>query len=183
MPTGRFASTLNQASTDQVDFLQLYEENVERLYRYYLARTGNVQDAQDLTAETFRAALESFSSYRPARSPAVAWLMGIARHKLVDHLRRNRQMLAWEQVEGNPDGGPCPEEVAGRRLQMAQVAAALSRLPADRAEAISLHFFAGLSLAEAAEVMGKGEEAVKKIIQRGLGDLRARLNRETEGMR
>ena len=156
-------------------FTAVYQQHVERIYRYHLARTGSVQDAQDLTAETFHAALESFATYDPAQGAAVAWLTGIARHKLADHFRRSRRNLETDPVEDQPDRGDSPEEISDHRLQMAQVAAALRRLPADRSDALSLHFFAGLSLSETAQVMRRSEQAVKKLIQRGLADLRRQL--------
>ncbi len=156
-------------------FTAVYQQHVERIYRYHLARTGSIEDAQDLTAETFHAALESFAGYDPAQGCAAAWLTGIARHKLVDHFRRSRQTLAIAQVEDQPDPAASPEEASVQRLQMAQVAAALRSLPADRADALSLHFFAGLSLSETAWVMRRSEQAVKKLIHRGLADLRRQL--------
>jgi RNA polymerase sigma-70 factor (ECF subfamily) len=171
MPPG---AALVQAAHQQT-FTAVYQQHVERIYRYHLARTGRVEDAQDLTAETFQAALEGFTGYDPARGPAAAWLMGIAQHKLVDHFRRYRSTLPLAQVEDQPDRGASTEDASLQHLQMAQVAAALLALPADRAEALSLHFFAGLSLNEAAQVMRRSDEAVKKLIHRGLADLRRRL--------
>jgi len=156
-------------------FTAVYQQHVERIYRYHLARTGSVEDAQDLTAETFHAALESFAAYDPARGCAAAWLTGIAQHKLVDHFRRAQRTRTMAQVEDRPDRAASPEESSAQRLQMAQVSAALGKLPADRAEALSLHFFAGLSLSEAAQVMRRSEEAIKKLIHRGLADLRRQL--------
>lgn len=153
----------------------IYKQHVDRIYRYHLARTENVEDAQDLTAETFHAALESFTSFDPAQGSVAAWLTGIARHKLVDHFRRSQRTLAVFQVEDQPDPTARPEEASAYQLQLAQVSTALRNLPADRAEALSLHFFAGLSLSETAQVMHRSDQAVKKLIHRGLADLRTRL--------
>ena len=156
-------------------FTAVYQRHVAPIYRYLLARTGSVEDAQDLTAETFHAALESFTAYNPAQGNAAAWLTGIARHKLADHFRRSRRTDPNARIDDQPDHAASPEEVTARHLQMVQVSAALRSLPAERAEALSLHFFAGLSLSEAAQVMKRSEEAVKKLIHRGLADLRRRL--------
>jgi RNA polymerase sigma-70 factor (ECF subfamily) len=157
-------------------FTAVYQQHVERIYRYLLARTGSAEDAQDLTGETFRAALESFTAYDPAQGCAAAWLMGIAHHKLVDHFRRSRKTDPSAQIEDQPDRAASPEEASVERLQMAQVSAALRSLPAKRLEALSLHFFAGLTLSETAQVMRRSDEAVKKLIHRGLADLRRCLN-------
>jgi len=160
-------------------FVDLYDQSVEQIYRYHLSRTGDALDAQDLTADTFRAALEWFSSYRPERGRPLAWLIGIARHKQIDYLRglsrHKSSPLTLEQAEQHPSGWPSPEDQAIQHMQVAQVARALRGLSQDRAEAISLHFFAGLSLGEVGKVMGKREEAIKKLVHRGLKDLKHRL--------
>ena len=156
-------------------FTAIYQQHIERIYRYHLARTGSAEDAQDLTAETFHAALESFTAYDPALGCAAAWLTGIARHKLADHFRHSRQTLGIAQIEDQPDRAPSPEEASAKNLQMAQVSDTLRKLPADRAEALSLHFFAGLSLSETAQVMRRSDQAIKKLIHRGLADLRRQL--------
>ncbi len=169
------------------DFCQVYDRHVERIYRYHLARTGSAVEAEELTAETFSAAWESFGGFRAEKTepgnPAngvAAWLVGIARHKLADHFRRSlfrgKPRLAPLETAGllsAPE--PTPEEQAGQRLELARVAAALRRLNAERAEALALHYFAGMSLAEAGQVMGKSEEAAKKLVQRGLAELQQML--------
>lgn len=173
-----FATLRAGAITAAPSFTDLYQQYVERIYRYHLARTGAPQDAQDLTADTFHAALENFATYRPAHGSPAAWLMGIAHHKLVDYFRRRRLHLPLESAENHPTPRPSPEESVSRRAQMNQVATALRKLGPERAEALTLHFFGGLSLAETGQVMGKNEEAVKKLIHRGLADLRGQLTFE-----
>src|SRR5262249_44749481 len=63
----------------------MYRNSLPRVYGYLLPRCGNVSVADDLTAETFVAAL---SAARAGGEVSVAWLVGVARHKLVDHWRR-----------------------------------------------------------------------------------------------
>jgi RNA polymerase sigma-70 factor, ECF subfamily len=155
------------------DFGLFYEQNVELIYRYLLVRTGSVEDAQELTSETFHAALEGYARCRPGEGPS--WLVGIARHKLVDFFRHRQKVEPLEWAADQPVGGPGVEEQAGRRLDMARIARALSGLPAERAEALALHYFAGLGMAEIGRTLGRSEEAAKKLVQRGLAELRQRL--------
>jgi DNA-directed RNA polymerase specialized sigma24 family protein len=61
-------------------FTELYHRHLPGIYRYHLARTGHVQEAEDLTAQTFLTALESISSYR-GQGRFASWLFGIARHR------------------------------------------------------------------------------------------------------
>ncbi len=155
-------------------FYLLYDQYVERIYRYHLVHTGSVADAEDLTAETFYAALESFARLRPGEPP-LAWLVGIARHKLADHFRRQKREAPLELAEDQVQPSPTPEELASQRLEMIRVARAMRLINPERAEALALHYFAGLSLAEVGQVLGKSEEAAKKLVQRGLQDLREKL--------
>jgi len=70
---------------DQV--LALYPQALPRVYGYLLPRCADTAIAEDLTAETFLAALTAADQPDPPEV-TVAWLVGVARHKLVDHWRQ-----------------------------------------------------------------------------------------------
>ena len=162
------------AQAEPAAFGELYQRHCERVYRYHLARTGDADDAQDLTTQTFMAALEGLPGYRGAGSFG-AWLFGIARRKLAMHYRGRRSVLPLEIMPDLADPAPSPEASTGKRLQLAQVTQALRRLAPDRAEALLLCLFADLTAREAGQVMGKSEAAVKMLVLRGLRDLRERF--------
>jgi DNA-directed RNA polymerase specialized sigma24 family protein len=79
---------------------------------------------------------------------------------------------------------PSPElptdKAAGQRLQLESVSRALRQISPDRAEALILTYFGGLSNAEAGLVMNKSEAAVKMLVSRGLQDLRERTSLSLE---
>ena len=75
------------ARTDSRGFALLYDRYVQRLYHYCYHRTNNAHDAEDLTSQTFLAALEALPRHR-LDGHFAAWLFTIARHKVVDHYRR-----------------------------------------------------------------------------------------------
>ncbi|MEW5942014.1 MAG: sigma factor-like helix-turn-helix DNA-binding protein, partial [Chloroflexota bacterium] len=56
------------------------------------------------------------------------------------------------------------------------VARALAQISPERADALTLVYFSGLSIREAADALGKSEAAVKMLISRGLQDLRERTS-------
>ncbi len=155
-------------------FTELYQRYLVPVYRYHLARTGHVQEAEDLTAQTFLTALESIASFR-GQGSFKAWLFGIASHKLADHYRRSRDELPLEHAEQLHSPLPLPEDATHNRLEMARVARVLRLISPERAEALVLCLFSGLSLAEAAHTVGKSEAAVKMLVHRGLCDLQERL--------
>ena len=164
-----------QAKKDRHAFVALYQRHLKRVYVYHLARTGNVQDSQDLTSETFLAALSAIAGYRPERSFA-AWLLGIAHHKLADFYgRRGLPQSSLDEVGDPPAPGAAPDLAAAQRIDLKRVRQVLRLLPVERADALSLRYFSELSLAEVALVMGKNEAAVKMLIYRGLQEMRDRL--------
>lgn len=155
-------------------FAELYHRHLQAIYRFHLARTGNAPDAQDLTSQTFLAALESLQNYR-GRGSFRGWLFGIARHKLMDHYRRRRPEEPLDGADAFAGHEPQPEELAAIQLDMAQVAEVLRTLPEPQVEALTLRIFGGLSAAETGEIMGKSETAVRMLVYRGLNSLRDRI--------
>jgi RNA polymerase sigma-70 factor (ECF subfamily) len=171
----RLASAARQ---DSSAFAELYHRHLTRVYRFHLARTGHVQDAQDLTTQTFMAALKNIHTYRGSGSFA-AWLFGIARNQVAMHHRSRRPSAGLEEAERVPDPLPLPEAITERRLQLGQVSQAMEHLTAEQSAAIQLIIFAELSAAEAGAVLGKSEAAMKMLLLRGLKALREALS-ETE---
>ena len=171
-----------QAKKDPCQFVALYQRHYRRVYVYHLARTGNEQDAQDLTSETFMAALDSLAAYRPEAGNShehsfAAWLFGIARHKLADFFDNWVPQSSLEEVGERPLSTTeyLPEQAAVQRSDLTRLRQLLALLPEERADALSLRYFSELSLAEVAQVMGKSEAAVKMLVYRGLQELRDRF--------
>ena len=164
-------------NSDPEAFAELYRRHVRSIYRYHLAHTGDVKDAEDLTSQTFMAALEGIRSYRGTGS-YVAWLMGIASRKRLLFFRRNgnRPEVTLDAALHIPTPGLPTDKAASRRLQMDQILSALRNISNDRAEALILCFFSGLNFVEAGLVLGKSEAAVRMLISRGLHDLRTRTS-------
>lgn len=162
------------AKGESAAFTQLYQRTVKRLYAYCYSQVHNVQEAEDLTTQTFIAALEQIGRYR-GDGTAAAWLLGIAYHKVGDWRRKRRVMTPLTLLESSVDPTPLPDEVLFQQWQRAALEQALQTLTPERAEAVALRFFGELSNAEVAGVMGKQEAAVKMLVHRGLQELRLRL--------
>jgi RNA polymerase sigma-70 factor, ECF subfamily len=168
-------SLAQQARADPEAFAELYRRHVRSIYRYHLAHTGNVKDAEDLTSQTFMAALEGIRSYRGA-GPYITWLIGIASRKRSLFFRGNKPEIPLDAALHIPTPSLPTDKAASRRLQMDQILGALRNISQDRAEALILCFFSGLSTVEAGLVLGKSEAAVRMLISRALQDLRTRTS-------
>lgn len=165
-----------QARTDSEAFAELYRRHVTSVYRYHRAHTDNERDAEDLTSQTFMAALEGIRSYRGTGS-YIAWLMGIAMRLRARFFRSRRQSeVSLDEALHIPHPSFPADKTAARRLQMEQLLSALRTISSERAEALILCFISELSAAEAGAVLGKSESAVRMLISRGLQDLRVRTS-------
>ena len=164
-----------QAMTDADAFAELYRRNLSRVYRYHIVHTGNVRDAEDLTSQTFMAALEGIRSFRGTGSFA-AWIMGIASKKRLMFFRGNKYQLPLDAALAYPSPDLPTDKAASQRLELESISRALRQISPDRSEAIILTFFGGLSNAETGRVLNKSEAAVKMLVSRGLQDLRERTS-------
>jgi RNA polymerase sigma-70 factor (ECF subfamily) len=162
-----------QALNDPGAFAELYRRHVTQVYRYHLVHTGNNGDAEDLTSQTFMAALDGLRHFRASGSFA-AWLMGIARRQMAQFFRQRKPEIGLDQVSDLASPLPPVDFLVGQRISFQQARLALKKLSPDRAEALILTVFGGLSLAEAALALGKSEASVKMLISRALHDLRSR---------
>jgi RNA polymerase sigma-70 factor, ECF subfamily len=166
---------VRDAITNVDAFAELYRRNLTRVYRYHMAHTGNVKDAEDLTSQTFTAALEGIRSFRGEGSFA-AWILGIASKKRLMFFRGRRPEVSLDAALHVPSPSLPTDKAAYQRLKLESIARALKKIPPDRAEAVILSYFGGLSNSEISHMLNKSEASVKMLISRGLQDLRERTS-------
>jgi RNA polymerase sigma-70 factor (ECF subfamily) len=163
-----------RVTADDQAFTALYEQLADRVTRYIAVRVATTQVAEDLAAQTFLKALEAMRQGKGGRNMH-AWVFGIARHVVANHYRGRRQMVPLEAVYDVAADGPTLAEITDEQLKLERVAAALAALAPDRAEALALRIFGGLSTIEVAETLGKSPQAVKMLVYRAVQDLQERL--------
>jgi RNA polymerase sigma-70 factor, ECF subfamily len=142
------------------------------VYGYLLTRCGNVADAEDLTAETFTAAIAALKRPDPP-SVSVAWLIGVARHKLVDQWRRSeRERRGLAAVGLNQPDDPWEE-----LLDTSAAYSALARLPGPQRAALSLRYLDGLTVTEIADHLDRTVRGTETLLVRARAAMR-RIYRE-----
>lgn len=164
------------AREDHAAFETLYRRHVTAVYRYCCVRTNTQADAEDVTAQTFLAALEAIDRFS-GRGAFLGWLFGIARHKCADFHRNNRHYADVEMEKVTYDRastGPMPEAAAADAVMLDCVERMLPQLSPDRQEAVQLRYYGGLELKDVARAMERSLAAVKMLISRGVADLRKR---------
>jgi RNA polymerase sigma-70 factor (ECF subfamily) len=157
-------------------FGQLYEEHFDRIYRYVILRVRNQAEAEDITQQVFLKALENIGSYRWRGMPFASWLFRIAHNLVVDHWKKKSRekvaAVAPEEIDEMAASPNDPAALAELSFDIEQLAAACEQLTDGQREIVSLRFAGGLSVAEAAKVMGKSEGAVKVLQHAALVKLR-----------
>jgi RNA polymerase sigma-70 factor (ECF subfamily) len=166
---------------DAEAFGQLFDIYQGPVYRFIASRVGRPSDAEDLTQLVFVKALEALPRYEQRGIPFGGWLFRLARNAVIDHMRTRREHADMDVLVHRSDGEPGPEHRAILRDDLDAVAAAMETLTDDQREAIALRFFAGLSPAEAAEVMGRQAGTIRGLQFRAIGAIRRTLGIEVNG--
>lgn len=160
---------------DAAAYGDLLRELAPRLRAYFRRRLADrPADCEDLVQETLIAIHTRRHTYDPTQ-PFTAWAHAVARHKLMDWLRRHhRREAQHDPIEDRADllfaDGDQEASDAGR-----DVLAMLDTLPEKQREPIRLVKLEGLSVAEAAARTGLSASAVKVGVHRGLKALVARF--------
>jgi RNA polymerase sigma-70 factor (ECF subfamily) len=171
--TADLAAALPEAQHGDEDaFRVLYRSVQPALLRYLRVLVG--EDAEDVASEAWLQIARDLASFRGDVDGFRGWATTIARHRAMDHLRRQRRRpIVAGPVEDLADRSG-PEETAESAVDAVATDAALAligRLPRDQAEAVLLRVVVGLDVKAAARVLGKRPGAVRTAAYRGLRKL------------
>jgi RNA polymerase sigma-70 factor (ECF subfamily) len=149
------------------DLLALYDDAVGDVYGYVLARCRNRDVAEDVTADVFAAAVAAVRRGTVA-DLTPAWLIGIARHKLVDHWRwAEREQRRLHAVADDPTiAAPPSGDEWDVELDVLAARDALTQLGAHHRSALVLRYLDGLPVPDVAEVLGRTVHATEALLVR-----------------
>jgi RNA polymerase sigma-70 factor (ECF subfamily) len=143
--------------------LELYDTALPQVYGYLLARCGQASLAEELTAETFLAAVDAVRREDPP-VVSVPWVIGVARHKLVDHWRR--QARDDRRLRTLADDTPPPEDLWDVHLDAARARQVLERLGSHHRAALTLRYLDDLPVAEVATLLDRTLHATEALLVR-----------------
>lgn len=143
--------------------LELYDHALPTVYGYFVRRCADMATAEDLTSETFLAAMDAARKAEPPPM-TVPWLIGVARHKLADHYRRRSDRFSIPVAEP-----PEPVEVSdGWDAELDRIVAesVLARLPEHHRTVLSLRYLDDCTVPECAELIGRTVHATEALLVR-----------------
>ncbi|MGQ7295642.1 RNA polymerase sigma factor [Quadrisphaera sp. KR29] len=181
-PGGRAASD----RLIELDFAAGHEDALARAYERWgtlvhglAVRAVGPVDADDVTQQVFISAWTGRKGYDPARGPLAGWLVGIARHRIADALRRRAAQPEQPWDPTDPGGAP-PQATAvvdgpDRGVELVDVREEVERLEQPQRRIVELAYWEDLTHAEIAERTGLPLGTVKSHLRRTMGRLRGRL--------
>jgi RNA polymerase sigma-70 factor (ECF subfamily) len=151
--------------------LELYDPALPRVYGYLLRRCGRREEAEELTSETFLAAADAVRR-DPPTDVDVPWLIGVARHKLADHWRRQTREERGLRLlaAGRTDEVEDPWEV---RLDALRAEQTLGALAGQHRLALTLRYVDDLPVPMVADLIGRSVHATEALLVRARAAFRA----------
>jgi len=158
-------------------FSKIYDQYVERIYRFIFLKVNSQEIAQDLCSETFLRTWEKFSQGRgnPIENPR-AFLYQTARNLVIDHYREKAKVQTIS-AELTPIIDPRQdlEEEAMLRSDLNAIRTALAGLKEEYQDVIIWHYLDDLPIKEVAKMMGRTESATRVLLHRSLKALKSQL--------
>jgi RNA polymerase sigma-70 factor, ECF subfamily len=178
------AEIIRRAMQGDKDALtMLYENHVDRVYRHFYAKIGNIAEAQDMTSETFIRAIEAMmrGKYVSQGKPFGAWLFAIAGHVLQERWRKlsglplienlDTLLETFEPVSQDLD---IPDALIQKEEQTALWTIAKKLSFAEQQVLIMRHVY-NLPYNEVARRLARSQSACKQLHYRALNRLRRLL--------
>ena len=158
-----------------------YRDHVEAVQRFVARRVSDPHVAADLTADVFLAAVDSAATYDPSRGPVVAWLYGVGRNAIAAEARRRaRELHAVRRIEGrrllDPGSLARIEERLDAERESRRLYRAIAELSAGDRALLELVSLDGLSVADAARVLGVKPATARVRLHRSRARVTARLH-------
>lgn len=167
-----------KAKRDPEAFGEIYDEYVEKIYRFIYFKVSSEQEAEDLSSEVFLKAWNYLISDNKSVKSIGALLYTIARNRVIDHYRQKKLMTeeAEELAKMMPTMSALDE--LERQSDMARVYKALAKLKDEYKEVVVMRYLDELSVGEIASIIDKTQNNVRVLIHRSMNALKEILEEE-----
>jgi RNA polymerase sigma-70 factor (ECF subfamily) len=159
------------------EFSKIYDQYIEKIFRFIFLKVNSKEVAEDLTSETFLRTWEIFKNGNPKIENISAFLYQIARNLVTDFYRQKGKTQIISADLGPPIIDPRInlEEKAKLNSDLETIRKAISQLNEDYQNAIIWYYIDDLPIEEVANLLGRTEEATRVLISRALNALREKI--------
>jgi RNA polymerase sigma-70 factor, ECF subfamily len=161
-------------SRDEVDWDEVYAEQMPRVLNFFRYRCGSLAEAEDLTSITFEKAWRGRDRYRRDKGGFSTWLFTIARNAAVDHYRARVPVMPLDEAAAVAAGAATPEDESALRSDAARLSVLLKTLSDRDRDLIALKYGAEMTNRDIARATGLSESNVGTILYRAVQALRER---------
>ncbi len=157
-------------------FSKIYDQNIEKIYRFIILKVNSNEIAQDLTSETFLKTWRSFESTNGNIDNPKAFLYKTARNLIIDHYReKGRTQVVSAEEMSIPDPRPSLEDRAMDNFEVERVKLAMHDLREEYQNILVMHYLNDLSISEIAKSLDKSNGATRVLLHRALKSLKGRV--------
>ncbi len=157
-------------------FTKIYDQYIDKMYRFVFLKVGSQEIAEDLTAQVFVKGWKKFKSGLDVDNPT-AYLYQIARREVAGYYRKNKK---WKIVSAESvqiiDPAVSPEEEQSNQADFRVVQASLGQLKESYQNVLVWRHIDQLSIKEIAKILDKKPGAVRVMLHRALQELRKKVN-------
>lgn len=174
------------AQSQEQALAQLYDRYNRLVFSLALAIVNDRATAEEIMLDVFMRVWQKAGTYRAEQAKVSTWLTHIARHHAIDVLRRRAVRLDQsaihleDAIHHIESSHPDPQESAELTARRARIHAALSQLPPEQKQALTLAYFGGYTQSQIAELLAQPLGTVKTRLRLAMQKLRAFLHEEHE---
>lgn len=155
-------------------FGEIYDLLLDKVYRFIFFKTGDKEDAEDLTELVFVKVWKSISSYKSKGTPFEAWVFRIARNTVIDHYRTKKPKITLNEEirETVPEDKESPEDLLHSQMLKELIFEKIKLLPQNYREIIELKFIEDKENEEISIILEKSVDHVRVLQSRALKALK-----------
>lgn len=164
-------------SNKRKEFSKIYDQCINKIYRFIFLKVNSQEISQDLCSETFLKGWEAYKNNPNIENPS-AFLYRIARNLVTDYYREKaRAQFVSPETVPVIDPNPGLEEKSALNSDLEQVRAVLADLKEDYQNVIIWHYLDDLPIAKVAKMLNKTEDATRVTLHRALKNLRSEIDK------
>lgn len=158
------------------EFGSLYDQHVDKIYRYVFLKVGVKEAAEDIAAEVFTKSWRKFKAGVEIKN-ASAYLYQVARAEIANHYRlaTKAKILSADNLPV-PDNADNPEDIQIKQAEIYNLRLRLRDLKEDYQDILIWRYVDGMSNEEIAKRVNKTEGAVRVALHRALAELKEKMS-------